>query len=118
MNEDNGLLVIEAKVCDCGEVDLEDPDADRGETMGGEDRKGDETRGDLDDVGASGSGAEILNNNSRASFCAVGVPTLETGPLRGAGPGGGASGGGNFVGNGEDCIILDKASIPPPKPPR
>lgn len=100
---------------------MEDPDTDRGEDMGGEGAKGGgkgETSDDLDDVAVPGPGADILNNDSRASFCVVGVPTLDTGLLRGAGPGGGASGGGNFVGNGDDCIILDSASAPPPKPPR
>ena len=112
MNEGSGLLVIEAPVCGCGEVDSEDLDADRGEAMG---KGGGEIRDNLDDVAAPGVG---ILNDSRASFCAIGVPTFETGLLRGAGSGGGAGGGGNVVGNGEDCLILDKVSIPPLKPPR
>ena len=117
MNKGSGLLVIEAPVYGCGEVDSEDLDTDRGDAMGGEGGKGEgEIRDDLDDVAAPGVGVGILNDDSKASF--GGVPTLETGLLRGAGSGGGASGGGNVVGNGEDCLILDKVSIPPPKPPR
>jgi hypothetical protein len=45
-----------------------------------------------------------------ALLCGFGTPPMDTGRLIDGGLGGGTSGGGNFVGDGDDWIIFDKAS--------
>jgi hypothetical protein len=66
-----------------------------------------------DAVGADGGPILKPKKESRSSSalgCGFGTLPKDTGRLIDGGSGGGASGGGNFVGNGGDWIILDRAS--------
>ena len=77
-----------------------------GDMAGGKDGWGE------DAASAAVGSADKLNRASislLALVCGFGTPPEDTGRLIDGGLGGGASGGGNFVGNGEDSIILDNA---------
>lgn len=85
-----------------------------------------ELRADIAGEGANGGGIGVGNDDlvgggadptldklKRESKSGFTVPMFDTGRLMAGALGGGASGGGNFVGKGEDFIILDNASVPP-----